>query len=74
MIITIINEITIYKKLLKDGFVVPTELDIFICDADGSNLRQLTYLGNANWSPFFHPSGEKSLFSSPCSLVNRSVK
>ncbi|MBC8294995.1 MAG: PD40 domain-containing protein, partial [Pelagibacterales bacterium] len=27
-------------------------------------LRQLTFLGNANWSPFFHPSGKKILFSS----------
>ena len=58
------DEINLYKKLLKDGFVVPTELEIFICDADGSNLRQLTYLGNANWSPFWHPSGKKILFSS----------
>ena len=58
------DEIRQYKELLNDGFVVPTELEIFICDADGSNLRQLTYLGNANWSPFWHPSGEKILFSS----------
>ena len=58
------DEINLYKKLLKDGFVVPTELEIFICDADGSNLRQLTYLGNANWSPSWHPSGKKILFSS----------
>ena len=26
--------------------------------------QQLTFLGNANWSPFFHPSGNKVLFSS----------
>ena len=24
----------------------------------------MTFLGNANWSPFFHPSGDKILFSS----------
>ena len=39
-------------------------MEIFICDADGSNLKQVTFLGNANWSPFFHPSGDKILFSS----------
>jgi Tol biopolymer transport system component len=53
-----------YKTLLADGLVEPTEMELFICNADGSDLRQLTRLGNANWSPFFHPSGDKILFSS----------
>ncbi len=53
-----------YKDLLAEGLVEPTEMELFICNADGSDLRQLTRLGNANWSPFFHPSGEKILFSS----------
>jgi Tol biopolymer transport system component len=57
-------EITEYKELLAQGLVQPTEMELFICDADGSNLRQITYLGNANWCPFFHPSGKKLLFSS----------
>ena len=39
-------------------------MELFICNADGTELRQLTHLGNANWAPFFHPSGEKILFSS----------
>lgn len=53
-----------YKDLLSQGLVQPTDMELFICDSDGSNLRQLTFLGNANWSPFFHPSGKKILFSS----------
>ncbi|MDG1062962.1 MAG: hypothetical protein P8O93_00765 [Flavobacteriaceae bacterium] len=53
-----------YKDLLAQGLVEPTEMELYICDADGGNLRQLTRLGNANWSPFFHPSGDKILFSS----------
>lgn len=53
-----------YKDLLKQGLVQPTEMELFICNADGSELRQLTHLGNANWAPFFHPSGKKILFSS----------
>ncbi len=53
-----------YKSLLAEGLVQPTEMELFICNADGSDLRQLTFLGNANWSPFFHPSGKKILFSS----------
>jgi Tol biopolymer transport system component len=53
-----------YKELLAQGLVEPTDMELFICNADGSGLKQLTYLGNANWSPFFHPSGDKILFSS----------
>ena len=57
-------EIDSYKTLLAEGLVQPTEMELFTCDVDGSNLRQITFLGNANWSPFFHPSGKKILFSS----------
>ena len=58
------EEIKEYKDLLAEGLVQPTEMELYICNADGSNLKQITNLGNANWSPFFHPSGEKILFSS----------
>ena len=58
------QEIKKYKDLLADGLVEPTEMELFICNADGSEMKQLTFLGNANWSPFFHPSGNKILFSS----------
>ena len=58
------EEVKEYKDLLAEGLVQPTEMELFICNADGSELRQLTHLGNANWSPFFHPSGKKILFSS----------
>lgn len=58
------EEIKNYKDLLAQGLVEPTEMELYICNADGSELRQLTDLGNANWSPFFHPSGKKILFSS----------
>ena len=33
-------------------------------DADGSNNRQITDNGAANFGPFWHPSGEKILFAS----------
>jgi Tol biopolymer transport system component len=53
-----------YKEMLAQGLVQPTEMELYMCNSDGTDLRQLTNLGNANWSPFFHPSGEKILFSS----------
>lgn len=53
-----------YLDYLKQGLVAPTEMEIFTCNADGSDLKQITYLGKANWAPFYHPSGKKILFSS----------
>jgi len=58
------EEIKEYKDLLANGLVQPTNMELFVCNADGSELRQLTDLGNANWCPFFHPSGEKVIFAS----------
>lgn len=58
------DEIKKYRDLLTQGLVEPTNLEIFVANADGSNVRQVTNLGNANWSPYFHPSGKKVLFSS----------
>ncbi|HMS29652.1 MAG TPA: hypothetical protein PKD32_07365 [Saprospiraceae bacterium] len=55
---------TEYKELLKKGLVQPTQMELFTCNIDGSNMRQITHLGKANWAPFFHPSGNKIIFSS----------
>ncbi len=53
-----------YKDLLAQGLVAPTNMEIYTCNVDGSDLKQITRLGKANWAPFFHPSGNKILFSS----------
>jgi TolB protein len=58
------EEIKEYKELLGQGLVAPTNMEIYVCDVDGQNLRQVTNLGKANWAPFFHPSGKKIIFSS----------
>ena len=53
-----------YLDYLKQGLVAPTSMEIFVCHVDGSDLRQITNLGKANWAPFYHPSGKKIIFSS----------
>ena len=53
-----------YRALLAQDAIQPGALDLYFADADGSNARQVTRLPGANWAPFFHPSGEKILFSS----------
>jgi Tol biopolymer transport system component len=58
------EEVKEYKDFLKQGLVAPTNMEIYTCNVDGSDLKQITHLGNANWAPFFHPSGNKIIFSS----------
>lgn len=58
------EEIAVYQGLLAEGLVMPTEMELYMCNADGSNLKKLTNLGKANWCPFFHPSGDKVIFAS----------
>lgn len=58
------EDIKEYKDLMADGLVMPTNMELYTCNIDGSELKQLTQLGKANWAPFFHPSGEKVIFSS----------
>lgn len=58
------EEIEKYTSLLEKGLVEPTDMELFLVNVDGTNMRQITDLGNANWAPYFHPSGEKIVFSS----------
>lgn len=58
------DELAGYRLLLREALVKPTQLEIFVMNADGSNKRQVTRNGAANFAPYFHPSGKKIIFSS----------
>ncbi len=53
-----------YKELLAQGFVAPTQMEVFVADADGSNVQQVTHLGQANWAPNFTPDSKHIIFCS----------
>lgn len=53
-----------YKDLLSQGLVQPTNMELYICRVDGSELRNITSLGGANWCPYMHPDGKRVLFAS----------
>jgi hypothetical protein len=53
-----------YRRLLAQGLIRPSQLDIWVMDADGSNKRRLTDNGRANFGPYFFPDGERIIFSS----------
>lgn len=58
------EEIADYRSLLEAGLIRPSTLEIYVMDADGSNVRQVTDNGAANFGPFWHPDGERIIFSS----------
>jgi TolB protein len=57
------EELADYQALLKEGLWRPTSLEIFVMNADGSNVRQVTNLGKASFAPYFHPDGKRIIFS-----------
>lgn len=53
-----------YKSLLSQGLIEPKNLNIFVSDINGKNIKQVTDMPGANWAPFFHPGGKKIIFAS----------
>lgn len=53
-----------YRDLLRQGLVRPNRMEIYVMDADGSNQRQITNLGGANFAPIFTPDSRRIIFSS----------
>lgn len=50
-------EIKEYKELLAQNVVAPTQMEVFVANADGSNATQVTAYGQANWAPNFLKDG-----------------
>jgi len=53
-----------YTRLLSSNLIRPTTLEIWIMNADGSNKRQVTNNGKANFAPYFFPDGKWVIFAS----------
>ena len=51
------EEIKEYRDLLSEGLVAPTKMEVFVANADGSDVKQVTNLGQANWAPNFLHDG-----------------
>ena len=58
------TEIKEYKDLLAENMVAPTKMEVFVANADGTNTRQVTNFGQANWAPTFMPDGKRIIFAS----------
>jgi Tol biopolymer transport system component len=53
-----------YRQLLDSNQVRPSRMEIWAMKADGSDQRQVTDLGGANFAPYFHPDGNRIIFAS----------
>ncbi|HEY3056892.1 MAG TPA: M20/M25/M40 family metallo-hydrolase [Thermoanaerobaculia bacterium] len=53
-----------YRALLKQNLVKPAHMELFVANADGSNARQITANGAANFCPYFTADGKRIIFAS----------
>ncbi len=58
------TEIKEYKDLLAENLVAPTNMEVWVANADGSNAHQVTSYGQANWAPAFMPDSKRIIFAS----------
>ncbi|MBI1343782.1 MAG: hypothetical protein GC171_12670 [Terrimonas sp.] len=57
-------EVKEYKDLLAENLVAPTNMEVFIADTDGNNVKQVTHFGQANWAPCYFPDSKRIIFAS----------
>ena len=53
-----------YKDLLARGLIRPGNLELWVMNADGSDKRQVTHNGAANFGPYWLPDGKRIIFAS----------
>jgi WD40 repeat protein len=58
------TEIKEYKDLLAENLVAPTNMEVWVANADGTNARQVTSFGQANWAPAYLPDSKRIIFAS----------
>ncbi len=58
------TELQQYRELLAQGMIRPSKVELYVMNADGSDNRQITSLGGANFGPSWTPDGKRIIFSS----------
>ena len=54
----------VFKDLLAENLVAPTNMEVWVSDIDGSNAKQVTDFVQANWAPTFMPDSKRIIFAS----------
>lgn len=58
------EEIAKYRSLLAQGLVEPSDMDLWVMRANGSDQKQITKLAGASFAPSFYRDGSRIIFSS----------
>lgn len=60
------REQELYRDLLRYHLVAPTNMELYVMSADGSEQRSVFSppLGRGSWAPYYHPDGKRIIFSS----------
>ena len=58
------NDRKTYLDLLAQNMVEPSNLEIFIMNADGTDQHSVTHNGASNFAPYFFPDNQRIIFSS----------
>ena len=53
-----------YNRLLSQGLVRPTQMELYVAKADGGGARPITANGKANFAPYFLPDNRHVIFAS----------
>jgi len=62
-----------YQELLAKNLVMPSKMEIMIMKADGTQFKQLTSNGAANFAPYFLPNGKQIIFSSDMNNKSKGI-
>jgi len=65
------DQLADYQTLLAENLVRPNRMEIWVMNADGTDQRQITNLGGANFAPYFLPDDRRIIFSSNHHLEDR---
>jgi len=57
-------EVADYTRRIADHRVRPTQMDLWVMRADGSDARQVTRSPGASFAPYFTPDGKAIIYSS----------
>jgi Tol biopolymer transport system component len=67
------EEIAHYKDLFAKDLVMPSKMEIMIMRTDGTQMKQITSNGAANFAPYFHPNGRQIIFASDMNNASKGI-
>ena len=57
-------EVKEYKELFAKNLVKPDKMELWVMRADGTEQKQITHFGGANFAPYFFPDDKRIIFAS----------